>query len=245
MSTATMPKRETTSVTFWPQVDLLPKEVRAGRRLRSLKRVLMVALLAIVLVAALGWVYAFFTLKQAQAEVADVQAETTRLTAEQATYAEVPQVQGQLSRAQEAIVDGTATEVMWADYVEAFRAVTPPAVSYEVMQVTMSSDPAGSVSSDPLQAPSIGQITFTARAETVQDVASWMDAVRGVTGLADPWFSQATVTDAEGYVYYQVSGTVQVTGDSLAHRFGATDDAADDPADTADTATEPQTEGGL
>ena len=227
MSTVSLAKPKTTQLTnVWPQVDLLPPEVRAGRKFRQTKRLLALLVLAVVLLAVLGWVYALFTLRDANQQVADAQAETDRLTAEQATYAEVPQVQSQLSRAQDAISSATATEILWKGYLEAFRAVTPSGVTYSQMSLSVSSDPSANVSSDPLQSPSIGQISFSGSAATLPDLAAWMDAVRTVPGLADPWFSQANVTDQEGNVSFQISGTVQITDAALAHRFDATSDTA-------------------
>lgn len=220
MTTASVARTEVPKgVGFWPQVDLLPPEARAGRKLKQTKRLLALVLLAVVLLAALGWVYALFTLNDAKSERAAAEAEYEELSGEQAQYAEVPRIKGQLADARGALEQGTATEVLWKQYLEALRKVTPPAVSYESMQVAVSTDPAASMSSDPLQGPSVGRITFTGQAETVQDLSAWMDAVSGVTGLADPWFTQAAVTDKDGHVFYQVNGTVQITDAALAHRF--------------------------
>ena len=220
MSTASLTKPKSAAATaVWPQVDLLPPEVRAGRRLGQTKRLLALVVLGVVLLALLGWVYAKFTLDNADQELADAQNETTRLTAEQAKYAEVPRIQSQLSQADTALSSATGTEVLWKPYFEALRAVTPPNVSYDTLQVTMGSDPNAAAASDPLQQPSLGQIAFTARAAKLPDVAAWMDAVKNVPGLSDPWFTQGSVTDKDGTVYYQVTGTVQITGTALAHRF--------------------------
>lgn len=217
----TKPKQApTTSV--WPQVDLLPPEVRQGRKLKRTKQLLAVALLAIVLLAVVGWVFAKFTLVAANRDVAAAQADTDKLTAEQAKYAGVPQIQSQLTATRNALSSATATEVLWKQYLEAFRAVTPPNVSYDEVHATLSSDPTATQAGDPLQKPSVGQIVFTARAATLPDVAAWMDAVGQIPGLSDPWFTQAAVTDDQGYVYYKVTGTVQVTSAALAHRFDAT-----------------------
>ncbi len=239
MSTISLTKPKTSEVTtVWPQVDLLPPEVRAGRKLGQTKRLLVLAVLAVVLLAVLGWVYAKFTLDSANQDLADAQVETDRLTAEQAKYAEVPQIQGQLSRANNALSSATATEVLWKPYFEALRAVTPAQVSYESLQVTMSNDPNAATSGDPLQQPSLGQVVFTARSVTLPDIAAWMDAVSAVPGLSDPWFTQASMTDKDGSVYYQVSGTVQITSTALAHRFD-TDPAAAAASPSAAPSTAP------
>ena len=225
--------------TVWPQVDLLPPEVRASRKSKRTKRLLVLVVLFVVFLAVVGWAYALLTLRDANQQLASAQADTDRLTAQQTTYAEVPRVQDQLSRARNAISSATATEILWKGYVEAFRAVTPPGVSYAQMQFTVSNDPNASTTSDPLQAPSIGQISFTGSALTLPDIASWLDAIRAVPGLADPWISQAAVTDQDGNVWFQIAGTVQINDAALAHRFdptpddGKTPDAAASPSPTA------------
>lgn len=206
----------------WPQVDLLPPEVRAGRRLKQTKRLLVLGLLVVVLLAMLGWVFAKLALAGANQDLAQAQSETSRLTTEQGKYADVPKIQGELTRADSAIASATATEVLWKKYFEALRAVTPATVSYDTLDVTMSSDPTSATVSDPLQEPSVGQISFTARAKKLPDMAAWMDAVKAIPGFSDPWFTQATLTDQDGSVYYQVTGTIQVNSTALAHRFSAT-----------------------
>lgn len=220
MSTISLTKPKPSVATkVWPQVDLLPPEVRANRRLSRTKRLLALCILATVLIGALGWVYALFTLRGATAAVADAQKETDRLTAQQAQYADVPRIQSQLDKTQNALGAATAAEVLWKPYLEALRAVTPAQFSYDTLTITMSSDPSTPTSADPLQAPSIGQVVFTGRSATTTDLAAWMDAVRTIPGLSDPWFTQASLSDENGVSYYQVSGTVQVTDAALAHRF--------------------------
>ena len=228
MSTISLTKPKATEVTsVWPQVDLLPPEVRQGRKLGQTKRLLVLGVLVVLLIGALGWVYSFKTLKDAQQELADAQARTEQLTAEQATYAEVPQIQSELARTQNALQLGTSTEILWKPYLEALRAVTPAGVSYDTMQVTLTTDPSQSVSTDPLQAPSIGRIQITGRATTLPDLSAWMDAVRTIPGLADPWFTQAAITDDNGNVYYQITGSVQIADTALAHRFASAEEASD------------------
>lgn len=215
---------------LWPQVDLLPNEVRAGRRLHRTKRLLALLLIGVVLVAAAFWAYALFTLRDANAELAKAEADTTRLQQEQAQYADVPRIQKQLRAAQEAIGSATSTEVLWKPYFEALRAVTPPGVSYDTMHASVSDDPAANVTTNPLAGPSVGQLTFTARAATLQDVAGWMDAVAAIPGFADPWFTQAAISDEDGTVFFQITGALQLTDAAFAHRFAADGTSTDDTA---------------
>jgi hypothetical protein len=241
-STVSIQKPPAQTVALWPQVDLLPKEVRAVRKLKATKRLLALALLALVLLAALGWVYALFALNAAKSELAEAEADTQRLTTEQATYVEVPRIKGQLADVQGALEQGTASEVLWKQYFEALRAVTPAAISYDSVAITVSTDSSASASADPLAGPSVGRIAFTGRSTTLPDMSAWLDAVRGVTGLADPWFTQASITDDDGSVYYETSATVQITDLALAHRFAVAAEQIADGATSPDEKT--QTEDG-
>lgn len=226
MSTISLTKpKSVEATTVWPQVDLLPPEVRQARRSKRTKALLVLGVILVALLGLLGWIFARFQLLDANQELATVQDETTRLEQEQQSYAEVPRVKAQLSTVEQALSTAAGHEVLWKRYLEAFRAVTPGEVSYDNLSAAVSEATSQAAAAQPLQQPSIGQITFSARSTKLVDTAAWMDAVEQVPGLSDPWFTQATITDEGGQVYYQVTGTVQVNDVALAHRFQS-DDAA-------------------
>ncbi|WP_136520034.1 MULTISPECIES: PilN domain-containing protein [Cellulomonas] len=229
MSTLTVRRgRQTSAQTALPptlpQVNLLPPEVRDARDLRAMKRWLLLAVALVVAVCALAYVFVVIQGTQARDELARAEAETARLQDEQAQYAEVPLVLGQLNATRAARELGMSTEVPWKPYYEAITAVLPEGVSIDTLAfsgatpITAPAPPA-----DPLQGPSVGQVQFTGRSSTVPDAAAWVDALNSVPGFADAWVSSAAVTDAEGTVYYTVSSTVQVTEAAYSGRFAAND----------------------
>lgn len=209
---------------LWPQVDLMPPEVRAGRRLKHVKRILALVLLGVVAVSAVGYAGALVAASSAAADLESVQQETARLTAEQAKYAEVPKVLGDISQVETARRLGTSTEILWTPYVNALRAVTPAGVSIDNL-VAVGSDPLrqAPAAANVLAGPSIGSIQFTAKSLTMIDTSDWLDALDGVPGLGDAWFSTETISDAGGVTFYQVSATVQITTTALANRFASTE----------------------
>jgi hypothetical protein len=109
----------------WPQVDLLPPEVREGRKLKSTKRALLFTVLGVVVALTLAAAAAFLSAAAAASELTAVQGDTTVLLAEQSKYAEVPRVLGQVANAEAARQAGLSTEILWKPYLEALRAVTP------------------------------------------------------------------------------------------------------------------------
>lgn len=204
----------------WPQVNLLPTEVTQGRRLRSIKKLLVLGLLLVVLVATAGYGGALWLAGNAADDLAGVQEETTRLQAEKEVYAEVPATLSAIDQAETARRQGMATEILWPDYLEALRAVTPTGVSYDALSVSAGTPAQPYVgSTDPLAPGAIGQITFTARSLTLPDTGAWIDAINTVKGLSNPWFSSASLTEDDGIVYYQVQATVDLHPSALSGRF--------------------------
>lgn len=209
-----------------PQVNLLPPEVRAARTLSRVKGWLAVSVLVVLVVAGGGYAYAHLDQQDAQRALDDAQAETTRLLAEQATYAEVPQVLGTLATARSAQQLGMSTEVLWADYLAAIAAVVPEDFSIETI-VTRGATPIElpEPPADALQAPSIGTITVTGRSVTVPDTSAWLRALEEIPGFADPYLTVTTRTEEDGEEFYETTTTVQVTDRALAGRFEPTEDS--------------------
>ncbi|MGV8967941.1 MAG: PilN domain-containing protein [Cellulomonas sp.] len=209
-----------TLTTGWPQVDLLPPEVRAGRKLRHTKRILLLVVAGILLASLLGYVATLFAAASAQSDLDDVILDTARLQSQQSKYAEVPQVLGDITSIEGARTAGTSTEILWKPYFDALRAVTPAGVSIDDLSVTTATPlMAAAPAISPLAGASIGQIVFTAKSLTVPDTSAWLDALDAVPGLGDPWFSSSTLTETEGVVYWSISATVEVNDLALANRF--------------------------
>lgn len=205
------------------QVNLLPPGIRARRALGRTKRLLAFGLIAVLLVVVVAYVGALAQLGLANSRLSDAQAETAQLTQQQAKYAEVPQVLGELQRATEAQELGFSTDVEWTPYIFAVFAVMPADVkltSFEMSGATPMLAP--EVATDPLQAPSVSRLAFTAHSKTLPDTAAWIDGLNSVPGFGDAWVSEATIAeDDEKNVYYEITGTVQVNETAYSNRFSS------------------------
>lgn len=203
-----------------PQVDLLPHEVRSVRALGRAKVRLGFSLVVVLLLAVLAFGYASFMEKQANEELATVTARVQDLEAEQAEYAEVPQVKSQVEMVKTARVFGTSTEVMWSEYLRAVEAVAPAGWTIRALSTTMPSPVEAPVMAmNPLAAASVGSLSFTGRASTLPDIAAWTDALETIPGFADAYFSAAEITEEAGVIFYDVTATVQVNDRAYALRF--------------------------
>ncbi|MFS0704174.1 fimbrial assembly protein [Cellulomonas sp. 179-A 9B4 NHS] len=203
-----------------PQVNLLPPEYGARRALAALKRRLLFALVVVLAVAAVAYGVAFTTLTAARAEQTRAEQETTRLLQEQQQYAEVPQVLGQLTRAEDARRLGMSTEIMWAPYLRAVGAVMPEGMLLTQFAMTGATPMlAPAPPSNPLQKETVSALAFEAVTDEVVDTAAWADALNAMPGFHDAWVSTASADEYNGQPVYKYTSTVRVTSDAYADRF--------------------------
>lgn len=203
-----------------PQVDLLPPEVRASRGLSQTKRWLGLSLILVVLVAALGYGWAFLAEKSADEHLAEAQDTAAELSREKAKYAEVPVVLGAITDVKVARLLGMSTEVAWSPHIEAIAAVLPAGTSIDSFTITQASPTEEiAVPGDQLSGPRIASITFTARSATLPDASAWLDGLDSIPGFADPTLQSTTLGEEEGLPYYLMSSTIEVDESALANRF--------------------------
>lgn len=208
-----------------PQVNLLPPEIRSRRALGRAKVGLAFVLAGVILLVALGYVYASLTENRAANELAAAEDEVLALQAQQSRYSEVPQVKGQIAAARQARELSMSTEVLWPDYIRAIQAVTPEGVSLSQLSTEMPSPTVGmSLSTSPLDAAGVGAITFNGTSRTLPDLAGWMDALDAIPGFASATYTTAELTDQEGVVVYQIAAAVRLEESVFASRFLATDE---------------------
>jgi hypothetical protein len=221
----------------FPQVNLLPPEIRAGRSLGKVKTWLGIALLSLVLLLAAVFVLVTWNEKQAEETLAETQDRNAALLAEQAQYAEVPQVLGAISNLSDARTYAMQTDVLWQPYLAAIAAATPPEVSIDLLTVTQSNVWATSAApvESPLATPgTVGTVSLSGRSLTVPNTADWEDALAALPGITNANIVSVQLSSEEDSVYYQVTGSIQLTMDAFSGRF--------DPAPTADASAEESTD---
>jgi hypothetical protein len=203
-----------------PQVNLLPGEVRQARTLGVVKRWFAVS--AGVTVLALGTVagVAHLQVQDADAQLAQAEAEAAEMLAEQRPLAEVTGIRDEVGALSSARAFALGHEILWSPYLGAIAAVTPPGVGISTLDYAGAS-PLSPVqtSGDPLVRPALGTLTFTALGAQVQDTAAWADALESLPGLRDARVTGTLRDDQGGAFRYEFTGTIQVDEAALAHRF--------------------------
>jgi len=200
-----------------PQVNLLPPEVYAAQKAGGIKRMAVIAVVVAVVVAGAGYFFATTRQSAAQNRLDDAQAQTRRLTAEQARYAEVPQILAQQETLRAGRSTAFAIDVDWPTYITGALAALPEATSLEEIQATMSTPMTGAVSPvDGLDAAGIGRLTITGRSLTVPDAGMLVATMNSIEGFSEARVQVVElISSADAGVFYRTVMTVQLNAAAM------------------------------
>jgi len=206
-----------------PRVNLMPPEIEAERGFRRIQLGLGAVALAVAGLVVGGFVLAQASANEAQDALVAEQGRTGQLAAEQAKYAEVPQVVGQVEAAKSAQATAMATDVLWFDYLNHVAASYPKDVWLRDLTVSVAAPSAaapgvGSTGVVPAT-PTIGTITFNGTGKVHGGTANWLDVMAATPGLVDPLYSASSRNDLDGTVVVDFTSTVNVTPDALSNRY--------------------------
>ncbi|MGL4173422.1 MAG: PilN domain-containing protein [Actinomycetota bacterium] len=211
------------------RVNLLPEQIGQARRLRQVQAGLAVGLLAVVGVAGAVYYLESSARKDAAAELATVQAETSRLKAEEAQYADVPRTLARIDAVTSARQTAMATDVAWDSVFTDFALNMPPNVWFTKLGLEIGGPAAvpatpptggqpGAAGAKPetASATGIGLVTIDGYAIDHPDVAKWLDTLGQRPGMTDSSFTTSTKEKApDGTLTVKFSSTATLTSDAL------------------------------
>jgi len=201
-----------------PQVNLLPPEVAAGRRIKEVKGWLGLAVVGAIVLVVLGYAVAALDVGRANDARAFEQNRTSDLLSEKAKYVAVTPVLADLGLVKQAQVAAGAPEVLWQPYLNAITAVLPADATVSSLAVA-TNDAKATGSGDPLVTQGVATITLVGTTSSVPDTATWIKALDSVPGFADARVSVAKRDGDGDAAFYDVQSTVQVTPGAYSHRF--------------------------
>ncbi len=213
------------------RVNLLPPEIEQARRLRRTQVGLGVGLVAVV--AVVGGVYALQVnaKNQAAEDLAVTKAQTVRLQAEQAKYADIPRTIAAIDAAQTARTTAMSQDVEWFRQLNNFALTIPKNVWMTNMTLGLATGSAAAPAATTATAPAaptaaptnVGVLTVQGVALSHPDVATWLDVLARQPGMADAYFSSASKALIGKKEVVNFSSTASVTSDALSHRFDRED----------------------
>jgi type IV pilus assembly protein PilN len=203
------------------RVNLLPPEIFEERRFRRTQRMLALAVLLVVAGAGVVVYFAQHRVTEARSNLADVQARVGRLQSEKAKYDEVPKVIAEVHSADAARASAMSSDIVWYRYLDQLVQAMPPGVSFQSVSLAVAASSAPAGGSTALTPTGIGTLQLNGDAPDYQSVASWLESVVTVRGLAGAQLSTAAKNATDGTVSYTES--VVITPDALSHRYDETD----------------------
>ncbi|NIZ89852.1 PilN domain-containing protein [Kineococcus rubinsiae] len=205
MSLATLEAVATQSVVA--RVDLLPEGIDDARRFRLVQAGLGASLVAVVGLVGLASLIGASHVQTAQDALDGEQQRTVQLQRQQSRYAEVPVVSQQLDAARAAQRAVSAFDVSWFGMLDAVAGRTPAETTVSTMTLALdptATAPGGSgvtAPTDPLGVPGVGSVSMVGTAPSQDAVASLLEGLAQVPGLAHPLVSSAAATEDDSVTY--------------------------------------------
>ncbi|MBF4608038.1 hypothetical protein [Curtobacterium sp. VKM Ac-1393] len=194
-----------------PSADLLPTEVLAERRSRSVVRRMWAGVVLVGVVACIGTGGASLLAGQAHDDLSDAQNQTLSLLRQQAQYKDVRDTESGTALREAAQSVGGSTEIAWKSYLGSLKSSLPAGVEITGVAIDSSTPLEAYTQADtPLQGERVATLTIDAQSSTLPSVPQWLDAVKGLTGFVDATANAVTLDPTTGA--YTVNMTIHVDG---------------------------------
>jgi hypothetical protein len=187
-----------------PRVSLLPRELRAAARDRSVRRMLVIGVAAVLVVAAGATAGATALAGAAQGRLDASNARTGALVAQLGKFRDVQVLQQDIAVGNAAVQVASSTEIDWQAQIDAIEAEMPS--GYRV--TTIQADSATPIldyaqGTTPLDQPRAASLQMSVETTDITPLPPWLRKIRSVPAYAD---ASASVTsdDSSGY-------TIQIT----------------------------------
>ncbi|GAA2078661.1 hypothetical protein GCM10009840_12120 [Pseudolysinimonas kribbensis] len=214
-----------------PRVQLLPPSVQAREKVRSAQRLVVLALVAGVAVAAAMYGFGVVTAGSAQAALASAQSETQTVISAQAKYHQATQIASTVSAIKQTQQVGTSLEVLWAPLIGRIGSGLPQGVSLSSVTATGQTPWGAALAPEgPLRAPRIAVLALVISSPAPPDIEAVTAMLRSLPGYADSTVQSSTAGDGG------VETTISLTlgAGALSGRFATPAPASSDaPADGA------------
>ena len=186
--------------------SLLPDEIVDARRGRKVRRVIVAALVVLVLIIAGLTFMAKRQTASAQSSLNTVQDKGTTLLHQQAKYTPVVTAQAKSSAIEKQLTTLMSGDVDWTKLMAAINAAAPAGISITNLTGNVSTSTAAAGASAGAGAlttasESIGTMTLAGTSTDQNGVASYLDALAKVPGIAVPYPAGVTAVDGGSFSF--------------------------------------------
>ncbi|GEP28706.1 MULTISPECIES: hypothetical protein [Cryobacterium] len=201
-----------------PRANLLPLELKAKRKGKMLRRIILAASAGVVFFMAASIGAVSVQAGVAQADLAHAEARTNELLLESAKYSQVRSVQAQIDLTAAARTVGTKTEIDWRAYLAEVRVILPSVVTIDAVTIDSGSpweDYAQSTVA--LHNPRVATLTLSLTSPSLPAVPQWLTNLKMLPGFADASLGSITRSESGTYV---VDIEININADARANRVG-------------------------
>ena len=215
MSTATAVRTGTL-----PKVNLLPTEISEGAKFRQAQWVMGLALACAVAVIGLLTYMGAGDVNDAQGQLTAAQTEGSQLTAQVASFSDVPKKYEEVAVAQAQLTQAMGQEVHYSTILRDLSLTIPSNVWIKELQLQQPVDSPGSVKGQ-WGDPAIAGITVQAGAPDLNSIAAWLDSLTKLGPFSDAYVTTATRDRFGTPDPFTFDGSVGVTAKALTHKYDA------------------------
>jgi hypothetical protein len=202
-------------------VNLLPAEIVDARRTRRTRRIVIMAL--VVFVFALGDWYGLvaYGTATARGHLRAAQDDVRRIERQQQAYSKVVSTQTESKTIDTQLTTLLAEDLRWAKLLSVLRGAAPKGIALTAVSASLASTNGTAGGAQSVQLPStttarsIGTLTLSGTGPSKAVVASYVDILGTLPGLANPILGDATVQD--GVLAFTVR--LDVTDTALGGRY--------------------------
>lgn len=200
-----------------PRVDLLPNEIKQGKKGAVIRRRLAIGVVGVIVLSAAAYGVAALGALNAATALNAVNDETLGLQAEQAKYAAARDLETRITGVKAAYIAGSSSEIDWYAFIDELNDRTPKGGTLALTAVA--SSPVESIPQplDALTGPRTASIVLVIRTKNLAEASTFVDDLATVTGFVNAAVNNTTYnTDNR---YYETGITLNISTDALRNRF--------------------------
>jgi Tfp pilus assembly protein PilN len=209
------------------RATLMPDEVLTARRTESLRRQILFALAGLLALLVAWYAISWFQTHSANGDLSDANHRSALLHAEQAQYAPLVRAQAEAASIETQLVHLMVGDLQWQAMLTTLQKQARSDVTIAAVNASITTGAAaagtvpaaGGLSIGVLNTSgkqAVGTLTITGTARDKNAVASYVDRLATVKGLATPYVASVS-QDQTGHWLYTVQ--VVITTDALGGRF--------------------------
>jgi hypothetical protein len=205
----------------FPTANLVPPVLVEEAKRKRAKTIAVAAVGTSCVVVAGLFFLATIQVASANDQLEAARAQGQALVAQQAQYAEVPKVLGEVKSAQRDLATAMGPEILYSQVLTQFKAVTPAGVTYSSLTFSATSGDPRTAGTAGTTNGSVATGVFNGDAPTFPSVSLLLDNLAKVKTFTVPTVTTATsaVVVGTGAPTVQFGGSVGLTADARSQRF--------------------------